>query len=97
MHYEHRIAVEPRAPARGQTVRVEYRGLLAQSGADSIWMHCGFDGWNKVQDVNMSRSGYNNFSCTTKVEGGKEMNLCFKDSADHWDNNSGHNWTIPIR
>jgi len=35
MHLDDRIALEPGSPAKGQNVRIEYRGLLAQSGAGS--------------------------------------------------------------
>jgi hypothetical protein len=97
MHLDDRIALEPGSPAKGQNVRIEYRGLLAQSGADQIWMHRGFDGWNKTEDICMSRTPQNSFSCNTEVRGNKEMNFCFKDSANNWDNNSGQNWTVPIR
>ena len=97
MHYDDRISLEPGKPSRGQNVTVEYRGLLAQSGADSVWMHYGFDGWNKIQDVQMRRTGQGSFSCTALVQGSKEMNFCFKDSANNWDNNNGYNWSILIK
>ncbi|HOA35565.1 MAG TPA: carbohydrate-binding protein [Bacillota bacterium] len=97
MHLDDRISMEPGSPARGQSVRVEYRGLLAQSGADRIWMRCGFDGWNQVEDIYMSKTPQNSFSCVAEVKGTREMNFCFKDSANNWDNNSGQNWTAPIR
>ncbi|MEW5784154.1 MAG: carbohydrate-binding protein [Bacillota bacterium] len=97
MHYDDRISLEPGSPSKGQTVKLEYRGLLAQSGADSVWLHCGFDGWSQLQDIPMSRTYGGSFSCTAEVRGNKEMNFCFKDSANHWDNNNGHNWTVPIK
>ena len=97
MHYDDRIAIEPGTPSKGDNVIVEYRGLLAQSGADSVWLHCGYDGWNKTQDIHMSRHAHGGFSCSTQVQGSKEMNICFKDSANHWDNNNGQNWTIPVK
>ncbi len=97
MHLDDRISMEPGTPAKGQEVRIEYRGLLAQSGADSVWMHCGFDGWSKTQDIYMNRTPHGSFSCTAPVQGTREMNFCFKDSADHWDNNNWQNWTATIK
>lgn len=97
MHLDNRIAMEPGSPARGQSVRIEYRGLLAESGADRIWMHCGFDSWSRPENISMVKTPQNSFSCITEVKGSKEMNFCFKDSADNWDNNSGQNWTVPIK
>jgi hypothetical protein len=97
MHLDDRISMEPGTPARGEKVRLEYRGLLANSGADSVWLHCGYDGWNKVSDIPMSRSAYGNFACTAEVQGSKEMNFCFKDSANNWDNNNGWNWSVSVK
>lgn len=96
MHLDDRISLEPGTPRKGQELRVEYRGLLAQSGADTVWMHYGNDGWNNVVDLPMHRTPEGSFSCTTRAKGGREINLCFKDSADHWDNNSGENWSFRI-
>lgn len=97
MHLDDRISMEPGNPAKGEDVRVEYRGLLAKSGADSVWLHCGFDGWNQVQDIHMNHTPQDSFYCTVKAQGSREMNFCFKDSADHWDNNSGWNWAAQIK
>ncbi len=96
MHLDDRIALEPGTPRKGQEVRVEYRGLLAQNGADSVWMRCGIDGWHNVEDIPMEQTPEGNFSCITRAEGNQEFNLCFKDSADHWDNNNGENWSFSI-
>lgn len=96
MHLDDRISMEPGNPRRGQKVSIEYRGLLAQSGADNIWMHCGFDGWKNATDIPMNQSVQKTFSCDAKIQGKREMNFCFKDSADNWDNNSGNDWTCRI-
>lgn len=45
----------------------------------------------------MERTPQGNFVCTTKIQGTREMNFCFKDSANNWDNNSGWNWTCKIK
>ncbi len=96
MQYE-RVTVAPEIPKKGQDVLVDYRGLLAQSGADQVWLHYGFDSWRNPVTVNMSKVGDHDFCCTLKAEGTKELNFCFKDSAEHWDNNGGQNWNIKIR
>jgi hypothetical protein len=97
MHHDDRISLEPGTPGKGEKVRIEYRGLLAQSGADSVWLHCGFDGWGNTHDIHMPRTVQGTFSCSAEVQGSREMNLCFKDSADNWDNNNGQNWTVTIK
>lgn len=97
MHTDDRITMEPGTPRKGQNVKIEYRGLLANSGADSIWLHRGFDGWNNVQDVPMNPLPHGSFTCDVKFEGSNSMNFCFKDSANHWDNNNGWNWEATVR
>ncbi len=96
MHLDDRISLEPGSPKRGQKMTVEYRGLLAQSGADNLWMHYGFDGWKNEGELPMEPTSDGNFTCQTEVQGKKEFNFCFKDSANNWDNNNGHDWYCKI-
>ncbi len=91
-----RIWVNPSPPVKGQMVEVGYRGLLAKSGADRTYLHYGFDDWKNPKTVPMSKIADGSFSARILVEGERDLNFCFKDSADHWDNNSGWNWTQPI-
>ncbi|NLC12327.1 MAG: carbohydrate-binding protein [Firmicutes bacterium] len=95
MHYE-RVSVEPEIPRHNQNVEIHYKGLLAKSGADSVWLHYGFDGWNNVSTVPMKQQ-FGEFTCSIMAKGRRELNFCFKDSANNWDNNSGWNWSCPIR
>lgn len=95
MHHD-RVEINPEIPKRGQEISITYRGILAQHGADAIWMHYGFDDWKNVSDIQMQNQG-GSFNCKIKVEGKKNLNFCFKDSADHWDNNSGLDWNVNIR
>lgn len=97
MHLDNRISLEPGTPKKGDQVRVEYRGLLANSGADNVWLHCGVDGWNRTKDIYMPRTPQGTFACTAEAEGARELNFCFKDSANNWDNNNGWNWAVPIK
>ncbi len=96
MHHE-RVSISPEPPRKGQEVLIHYRGLLAECGADQVWLHYGFDSWKNTHTVNMNKVGENSFSCALKAEGKKEMNFCFKDSAEHWDNNNGQDWNISIK
>ena len=95
MHHE-RVNVIPEIPRRGSEVSIKYKGILFENGADAIWMHYGFDDWSNATDLQMEKQ-HDGFYCKIKAEGRKDLNLCFKDSADHWDNNMGINWNITIR
>ncbi len=90
------IDLYPESPRRGEKVSITYKGLLAQNGADSIWLHYGYDNWQNSFTLGMQRQG-DSFNCKINAEGRKAVNFCFKDSADHWDNNNGKDWSCPIR
>ena len=92
-----RVWIKPMPVMRNQSVEVGYKGLLANSGADSVWVHFGFDGWKSAQTQPMMKRGDGSFSCSILCKGEHQMNMCFKDSANHWDNNSGWNWSCDVR
>ncbi|HOB22491.1 MAG TPA: carbohydrate-binding protein [Bacillota bacterium] len=93
---DQRIAVEPSPIPRGAKVRISYRGLLPQSGAESCWLHYGFDGWQTPATIPMMREPDNSFHASVTATGSRELNFCFKDSAANWDNNNGWDWSCPI-
>lgn len=81
----------------GKQVRIRYNGLLANSGAPQIVMHRGFGNptsWSDVMDQNMERTseGWEN---TIYMEQ-NQLNFCFRDTAENWDNNNGLNWIYRI-
>ncbi|MBC7345091.1 MAG: carbohydrate-binding protein, partial [Clostridia bacterium] len=53
--FDDRISIEPFPARRGQKVNITYRGLLAKSGADAVWMHYGYDGWKSLGWAQMSK------------------------------------------
>lgn len=90
------IKVEPLNPD-GRDVRIIYDGLLANSGAQQVYMHSGFGrrkNWEKVYDHRMEYTGHG-WEKTINMES-NQLNFCFKDSASNWDNNRGENWTYMI-
>ena len=92
------IAVHPTPITAGQRVTVFYNGLLAKSGAPDVWLHVGYgpnNHWQYVQTYKMNKNGYG-FDLTFDVTGSSRLNICFKDGADHWDNNYGNNWSYEI-
>ena len=76
-------------------VHVTYNGLLAKSGATEVYCHYGSGSsnyWTNVNTVKMDRTS-RGFEKDIKINNSRAF-ICFKDSANNWDNNSGHNWTI---
>jgi len=70
---------------------------LKESGADRVYAHIGYGlgQWSGIKDVEMTRQG-DTFVAHVKMESADMFNLCFKDSANNWDNNNGHNWSTKI-
>ncbi len=87
------VAVQP--GAQEDDAVVYYNGLLARSGAEQVYIHCGLgtnSSWTYLTYLPMARtpSGYKvNLSVPEN-----ECHFCFKDSAGNWDNNNGANWSI---
>lgn len=93
-----RVAIDPFPPSSGKKVTVMYKGLLAKSGADSVYLHAGYgyDNWSNIKTIPMTRQDQDTWVAEVPVEGETKLNFCFKDGADHWDNNNGINWGCAI-
>jgi FKBP-type peptidyl-prolyl cis-trans isomerase len=80
----------------GDEVTVLYRGLLAQSGADSVYAHIGYgDNWEAKEFIPMEKDK-DVFKATIKVNLSDNLNIAFKDSVDNWDNNSQQNYSFNV-
>ena len=112
MHKYHSngVITVPEAPAPQDNVHIYYNGLLPKSGASEIYAHFTFDqDWSRVKDAKMTK--YNHlgpnaqslddailtFHTDVQIPPyAKTLDICFKDSANHWDNNSGYNYSIQL-
>lgn len=91
----HGITLNPTVPSFGDKVKVVYDGLLVKSGASEVFAHVGFgNNWTNSFDYKMSKSG-NVFETTIPVTSHEQLNICFKDAANNWDNNAGLNYVYP--
>ncbi|KJS22014.1 MAG: hypothetical protein VR72_07965 [Clostridiaceae bacterium BRH_c20a] len=89
------ISIEPDIPKIGEEVRISYDGLLADSGAEQIYLHIGNENnWHDLEDIPMIKSS-NRWVCDFVPEF-SEVNFCFHDNANNWDNNNGANWSLRI-
>jgi hypothetical protein len=88
---------EPLQVRPGATVSIQYQGLLRNSGAQNLFLHYGFDRWNGVREVPMEKTENNLFRANITAQGSSEINFCFKDNANNWDNNNGNNWSVPLQ
>lgn len=91
-----RVSFEPAPVKTGDTIHINYQGLLRNSGADDVYLVYGNDGWNNVNTVKMNHEEAGSFKTEIKATANQEINFCFKDSANNWDNNSGWNWKADV-
>lgn len=93
---DERVWVNPMPVRKGILEEIGYRGLLVNCGADKVYLHYGTDGWKNPVTVPMNRRADGSFSTHIVVSGDRSLDFCFKDSADHWDNNGGRDWHVNI-
>ena len=92
---DNQVTWEPEPAKPGDTVHINYKGLLKNSGASEVYLHYGFDSWTKgIATMKMEKSIDGDFGADVQFQGNQELNFCFKDSGNNWDNNDGHNWTL---
>lgn len=93
----HAISWEPETAKPGDLVWIRYQGFLKDHGADSVYLHYGFDSWqNGLETIKMDRTDTGDFGARVQAAGNHEINFCFKDSNNNWDNNNGYNWNIHL-
>ncbi|MBC7335590.1 MAG: carbohydrate-binding protein [Clostridia bacterium] len=92
------VAVDPVPLTAGEEVTVLYQGLLAEKGAEQVWLHVGYgpaDRWENVTDYAMEKTGWG-WVKKLRVEDAGRFNFCFHDNANNWDNNGGLNWSYEV-
>lgn len=97
-NYPGGVVVDPVPITGGEEITVLYHGLLSESGAQEVYLHCGYGDarhWEKVSDIKMEKTG-RGWAKTFKVTDNSRFNFCFHDNAYNWDNNNGINWSFEI-
>lgn len=92
------VVVDPVPITEGEEISILYHGLLAQKGADCVWLHAGYgsaEKWEEVQELPMEYTP-RGWVSTFRVENGTRLNFCFRDSMNQWDNNHNFNWSFEI-
>jgi hypothetical protein len=81
-----------------ETFKITYNGLLARNGATEVYARIGFSGdWDHARDFQMSRTGQGFETLIKLPQGTFTLNVCFRDSAGNWDNNSGANYSYDFQ
>lgn len=93
---ENGIALSKKTLYSGDKVKLSYTGLLVQAGAQSVFLHVGFGAkWENSLLIPMKHEE-GIFSADIEIIESKSFGVCFKDSAENWDNNSGENYVFKV-
>ncbi|WP_425058948.1 hypothetical protein SCACP_35980 [Sporomusa carbonis] len=97
-HYDaNGVFIRPAFPTSKDIIKITYNGLLSQSGASEIYAHVGFGrNWEDVRDYKMVKTMDGFETSVTIPKPVDTFHVCFKDSANNWDNNSGINYNYSI-
>jgi hypothetical protein len=97
MYFKNGVIITPNVIVKGDETSVSYKGVLSNSGADSIFMRVGYgDNFENSKDIQMKKTD-DGFKAALPVVDDKPLKLAFKDSADNWDNNGGRNYTFEVQ
>lgn len=76
--------------------KLTYSGILVKDGAQDVYAVVGLDdngSWKDIRYYPMHKTGEQAYEVLFPVRNLENINVAFKDGADHWDNNSGRNYT----
>ncbi|HHW49686.1 MAG TPA: carbohydrate-binding protein [Clostridiaceae bacterium] len=95
-YLENGVSISPVIPTVGEKVKIKYDGLLSKCGATHVYAHVGYgSNWDNVYDYQMTKTG-TGFEVSIPVSKPGTLNVCFKDCANNWDNNSGKNYSFNV-
>mgnify|MGYP003613841159 FL=1 len=93
-HLSSGVSISPIKPTTQDITRISYNGLLYQRGASEVYAHIGYgSNWEQSSDYQMTRTAHG-FEVSVPIIGHTDsLHVCFRDSANNWDNNHGENYT----
>lgn len=81
----------------GRTVKLTYKGCLTENGTNDIYVHFGFGLlWDNLQEIKLNKIEDGWFETEINLLNAEDINFCFRDGNNNWDNNSFKNYTASI-
>lgn len=92
------VKIEPSNPVAGDTITITYAPTTGPLyGSNRVYLHWGINGWQQVQDSEMTEIGDNQWQIKIETERTwKSVEFVFKNDENEWDNNEGRNWQINL-
>lgn len=77
-------------------VKISYTGDLTSKDNENIFIHYGFgEQWDNLSELKMEKTDLG-FTAKLDLPKSNQLNFCFRNSNNEWDNNSGDNFIFPI-
>ena len=77
-------------------VKISYTGKLFQNNSEEVYLHYGFnENWQNLNDVKMEKTDLG-YQAEIFLPEFNELNFCFRNSKNEWDNNQNKNYSFPI-
>ena len=82
----------------GRTAKLTYKGDLATSTANEIYVHYGFGLlWENIQEIKLDKIDENKYETEISLAPSYDsINFCFRDDSNNWDNNEAKNYSADI-
>ena len=80
----------------GSKVKISYTGYLFENKSESVFVHYGFGSqWENLSEVQMQKTDLG-FQAEIELQSAEDLNLCFRNSNNEWDNNDCKNYVFEI-
>lgn len=81
---------------KGQAFTVQYSGQLFQNNSDEVFINFGYgQNWDNHGELKMTKT-ISGFCAEITPIDATELNFCFRDNNNIWDNNSYKNYSINV-
>ncbi len=93
------VSATPESPQEGGRAAIRYAPAgNALSGAASVLLHIGHDGWQDAVDVAMAPGADGAWTCSIPVSNGtRRLHFAFTDGQGIWDDNGGQDWSLAVK
>ena len=90
------VYFDTEALIEGRTVKLTYAGKLIENGANEIYVHYGYGLlWNNLQEIKLDKID-NHYETNITLSCAEDLNFCFRDENNNWDNNNTKNYCATI-
>lgn len=82
----------------GRTAKLTYKGDLAVPSANEIYVHYGFGLlWENIQEIKLDKVDDSTYETEISITPSYDnINFCFRDDLNNWDNNEAKNYSANI-